>query len=283
MPDARAGTVAGTGSFGCEDERMNQPVTDPRAVSEYRIAATALRAGDLVNTSPGGEDDWQQVLSVHTAELPGDDAEAAGLVAEIGDRYVVVRLTDVAPVDSPVYFDEGVALAFGMDGARTARSPTRCPSATRCGRSCTPGSSWLPSAPEPGAVPVPGTGAGRYPVLVGVAVLDRAVGAGPAGGGAARAVPALVAWRGRPDLVRRAAEHDPPPSPTIGIRGNFVANIKSQIKRIRTNEAARLRNKSVKSSLKTAIRSFREAAEAGDKDKAARPPSPRRPASWTRP
>jgi small subunit ribosomal protein S20 len=46
-----------------------------------------------------------------------------------------------------------------------------------------------------------------------------------------------------------------------------VANIKSQIKRIRTNEAARLRNKSIKSSLKTAVRSFREAAEAGDKDK----------------
>jgi small subunit ribosomal protein S20 len=47
-----------------------------------------------------------------------------------------------------------------------------------------------------------------------------------------------------------------------------VANIKSQIKRIRTNEAARLRNKSVKSSVKTAIRKFREAADAGDKDKA---------------
>ncbi len=47
-----------------------------------------------------------------------------------------------------------------------------------------------------------------------------------------------------------------------------MANIKSQIKRIKTNEAARLRNKSVKSSLKTAIRSFREAAAAGDKDKA---------------
>ena len=47
-----------------------------------------------------------------------------------------------------------------------------------------------------------------------------------------------------------------------------MANIKSQIKRIRTNEIARLRNKSVKSSLKTAIRAFREAADAGDKDKA---------------
>ncbi|CAM4060208.1 30S ribosomal protein S20 [Kibdelosporangium persicum] len=47
-----------------------------------------------------------------------------------------------------------------------------------------------------------------------------------------------------------------------------MANIKSQIKRIKTNEAARLRNKSVKSSVKTAIRKFREAADAGEKDKA---------------
>ncbi|MGL4307175.1 MAG: 30S ribosomal protein S20 [Mycobacteriaceae bacterium] len=47
-----------------------------------------------------------------------------------------------------------------------------------------------------------------------------------------------------------------------------MANIKSQIKRIGTNEAARLRNQSVKSSLRTAIRAFREAAAAGDKDKA---------------
>ena len=43
-----------------------------------------------------------------------------------------------------------------------------------------------------------------------------------------------------------------------------MANIKSQIKRIKTNEKARLRNKSVKSSLKTAIRKYREAAAAGD-------------------
>ncbi|MFE9746076.1 30S ribosomal protein S20 [Actinosynnema sp. NPDC091369] len=47
-----------------------------------------------------------------------------------------------------------------------------------------------------------------------------------------------------------------------------MANIKSQMKRIKTNEKARLRNKAVKSSLKTAIRKFREAAEAGDKEKA---------------
>lgn len=43
-----------------------------------------------------------------------------------------------------------------------------------------------------------------------------------------------------------------------------MANIKSQIKRIGTNEKARLRNKAVKSSLKTSIRRFREAAESGD-------------------
>ena len=48
-----------------------------------------------------------------------------------------------------------------------------------------------------------------------------------------------------------------------------MANIKSQIKRIKTNEKARLRNKSVKSSLKTAIRKYHAAAEAGDVDTAA--------------
>jgi len=47
-----------------------------------------------------------------------------------------------------------------------------------------------------------------------------------------------------------------------------VANIKSQIKRIRTNEAARQRNKQVKSALKTAVRRFREAADGGNRDEA---------------
>jgi len=45
-----------------------------------------------------------------------------------------------------------------------------------------------------------------------------------------------------------------------------VANIKSQIKRIRQNEKRRLRNKSVKSSLKTAIRKFHAALESGDRE-----------------
>ncbi len=47
-----------------------------------------------------------------------------------------------------------------------------------------------------------------------------------------------------------------------------MANIKSQIKRIGTNKKAQERNKAVKSELKTAIRSTREAITAGDAEKA---------------
>lgn len=44
-----------------------------------------------------------------------------------------------------------------------------------------------------------------------------------------------------------------------------MANIKSQIKRILTNEKATQRNRAVKSELKTAVRQAREAIAAGDK------------------
>lgn len=44
-----------------------------------------------------------------------------------------------------------------------------------------------------------------------------------------------------------------------------MANIKSQKKRILTNEKARMRNKAVKSSLKTAIKRVDAAVAAGDK------------------
>jgi len=47
-----------------------------------------------------------------------------------------------------------------------------------------------------------------------------------------------------------------------------VANIKSQIKRNKQNDAAHERNKSVKSALKTSVRRFRSAADSGDADKA---------------
>nr|WP_300146000.1 30S ribosomal protein S20 [Propionicimonas sp.] len=47
-----------------------------------------------------------------------------------------------------------------------------------------------------------------------------------------------------------------------------MANIKSQKKRILTNEKARLRNKAVKSSLRTHVRKFNEAVAEGDTAKA---------------
>jgi len=47
-----------------------------------------------------------------------------------------------------------------------------------------------------------------------------------------------------------------------------MANIKSQIKRNRQNEQRRLRNKSVKSALKTASRKVREAVAGGDREAA---------------
>ena len=47
-----------------------------------------------------------------------------------------------------------------------------------------------------------------------------------------------------------------------------MANIKSQLKRIKTNRVATERNKAVKSELKTWIRKFREAAESGNADQA---------------
>ena len=47
-----------------------------------------------------------------------------------------------------------------------------------------------------------------------------------------------------------------------------MANIKSQMKRNRQNEAARQRNKAVRSSLRTSVRKFRAAADAGDVEQA---------------
>jgi small subunit ribosomal protein S20 len=47
-----------------------------------------------------------------------------------------------------------------------------------------------------------------------------------------------------------------------------VANIKSKKKRILTNEKSRLRNKAVKSELRTEVRRVREAIAAGKKEEA---------------
>jgi small subunit ribosomal protein S20 len=67
--------------------------------------------------------------------------------------------------------------------------------------------------------------------------------------------------------VRRGARRLSSTQPEL--RRNYrVANIKSQEKRNKTNERRRLRNKSVKSSLHTAVRHFRAAVDSGDKEKA---------------
>jgi hypothetical protein len=95
--------------------RQDVRMTDPRAAVEFRVPAVDLRPGDLVNTSPG-EDDWQQVLGVFLK--PGDarSSEISSLVASLGGRYVVVQLTDLAPVDGGIFFDaDGVAMIYGED------------------------------------------------------------------------------------------------------------------------------------------------------------------------
>jgi hypothetical protein len=88
---------------------------DPRAVAEFRVPAVELSVGDLVNTSPG-EGDWQQVLGVYRS--PGDTApssELKGLITSLAGRYVVVRLTDLAPVDGGIYFADGTAMVAGAE------------------------------------------------------------------------------------------------------------------------------------------------------------------------
>lgn len=47
-----------------------------------------------------------------------------------------------------------------------------------------------------------------------------------------------------------------------------MANIKSQIKRNHQNDAARARNRTVRSALKTDVRRFRQAVAAGDEEAA---------------
>jgi len=89
-------------------------VTDPRAAVEYRIPAVDLKVGDLVNTSPG-EDDWQQVVGVYRSAGQAKSAEIKTLAGTLGGRYVIVQLTDLAPVDGGVYFDSETALIYGED------------------------------------------------------------------------------------------------------------------------------------------------------------------------
>ena len=82
-----------------------------------------------------------------------------------------------------------------------------------------------------------------------------------AGSGASVRARTTNAFTRAPPCCHRGTPGAPPDDDS---RTSRVANIKSQIKRNKTNEKARLRNKAVKSSLKTAIRKYRTAVEAGD-------------------
>ncbi|WP_375487504.1 hypothetical protein [uncultured Jatrophihabitans sp.] len=90
-------------------------MTDPRTAVEFRLPAASLTKGDLVNTTPG-EDDWQEVVGVYAREADAKSAEIRTLLGQLGGRYVVVQLTDLAPVDGGVYFDdEGTPMIYGDD------------------------------------------------------------------------------------------------------------------------------------------------------------------------
>jgi small subunit ribosomal protein S20 len=68
-----------------------------------------------------------------------------------------------------------------------------------------------------------------------------------------------------PRLLCRVLVRNPDPDLNEAFR---VANIKSQIKRNKQNEKARMRNKAVKSELRTSVRKFREAADSGNAETA---------------
>ena len=90
-------------------------MSDPRAAVEFRLPAVELKPGDLVNTSPG-EDDWQEVTGVYRTSEEATTAEVRKLVQSLGGRYVVVQMTDLAPVDGGVFFDaDGNAMIYGED------------------------------------------------------------------------------------------------------------------------------------------------------------------------
>jgi hypothetical protein len=102
-----------------------RPMTTPdtRAVTEVRMPASSLQVGDVVNTSPGGDDDWQAVVGVYVkpADAPSSRPAVRDLLVSLAGRYVMVELTDIAPVDANVYFaDDGTAMLYASDDGADA-------------------------------------------------------------------------------------------------------------------------------------------------------------------
>lgn len=77
---------------------------DTRRADEYRIPAASLRAGDLVNLAPG-DDDWQEVLTVHTSGATASDPATKTFLDSLNSKYVYVEVTDLEAVDSTIYVD----------------------------------------------------------------------------------------------------------------------------------------------------------------------------------
>jgi hypothetical protein len=86
---------------------------DTRTRTTYRIPASDLAAGDLVDT--GGED-WQQVLAVYLTPETAPAGEIRDLVSQVSPRYVVAQLTDINAVDSEIAFRDSGAVLVDEDG-----------------------------------------------------------------------------------------------------------------------------------------------------------------------
>lgn len=85
-------------------------MSDPRAVTEYKVCAVDLKVGDIVDT---GDQDWQQVIGVYRSASDATDEKVRKVAESLKGRYVLAQLTDIVPVDGGVYFAAGMAMVTG--------------------------------------------------------------------------------------------------------------------------------------------------------------------------
>jgi hypothetical protein len=85
-------------------------MSDPRAVTEYKVCAVDLKVGDIVDT---GDQDWQQVIGVYRSASDATDEKVRKVAETLKGRYVLAQLTDIVPVDGGVYFAAGMAMVTG--------------------------------------------------------------------------------------------------------------------------------------------------------------------------